>query len=251
MSSRCPGSSRRSPHRDRRNPRTKGRSGRAGSDRTRRTRRIRAHRRIRRILVDDVGVRSPAAQVVREEHVRREVVTQLRATLREAAASADLPRLLEIAPEIGLDVHHDRLRAVHALEEQLHVAPVRRHRRSHPACSSGPRAPRRRRPASTARHVVAEHRRCHATTSPGRTSSERAAGFHVDQPWPVFTPRRGTGSGSQTAPPCATRPLRRVVADADLQRGGQCAGSGGSGEEAALEAAAGHERSSHNGERSR
>ena len=94
----------------------------------RRLRGVRAHRRVGRILVDDVVLRPPAAHVVREDHVRRELVAQLHPLLRERRGEVDRVRLLEVAPEIGLDVHDDRLRPVHAREEQSYVAPVRRHR---------------------------------------------------------------------------------------------------------------------------
>ena len=92
-----------------------------------RLRRVRHHRRVRRILVDDVVLRSPAAHVVREDHVRRELVPQRHPLLRERRRERDRVRLLQIAPEIGLDVHDHRLRPVHALEEETHVVPVRGH----------------------------------------------------------------------------------------------------------------------------
>ena len=94
-----------------------------------RLRGIRANRRIRRLLVDDVVLRPPAAHVVREDHVRRELIAQRHPALRERGAEVDRTCLLEVAPQVGLDVDDDRLRPLDASEEQAHVVPVRGHRR--------------------------------------------------------------------------------------------------------------------------
>ena len=95
----------------------------------RRLGRVGAHRRVARLLVDDVVLRPPAAHVVGEDHVRRHRIPQADPLLREGGAERDGVRLLDVTPEVGLDVHDDRLRAAHALEQQLHIGPVGLHQR--------------------------------------------------------------------------------------------------------------------------
>ena len=135
-------------------------------------RRIRAHRRIRRTSYTmSWFVPQPLMWYARITF-GASASRSLHPLLREAATRARPAPPAEVAPEIGLDVHHDRLRAVDAREEQLDVAPVRRH---------GARVPHVRQVrvllVAAARlrlqhHVVAEDRRHRrATTSPARTST--------------------------------------------------------------------------------
>ena len=72
---------------------------------------------------------SPTAHVVSENDVRRELVAERDPLLREGRRERDVVRLLEISPQIGLDVDDHGLRALHPREQQPHVVPVRSHRR--------------------------------------------------------------------------------------------------------------------------
>ena len=139
--------------------------------------RVGAHRGVGRILVDDVVLRAEAAHVVREDHVRGEGVAKRDPLLRERGPERDGVRLLDVSPEVRLDVDDDRLRPPYPLEHQSHVLPVRLHQ----LCVAQVREIRLRLVAAVRvrlqEHVVGEHRN-HAVR-PGVADvhrRERAAG---------------------------------------------------------------------------
>ena len=164
-------------------------------------------------------------------HVRRELVAQADPLLRERRAERDRVRLLEVAPEVGLDVHDDGLRPVHALEEQADVLPVRLHHlRVAQMREVGLRLVAALR-IRLQQHVVRQHRdRRRATTSPARTSTRTCRRDSTStSPARCSRRRRGTGSGSRTArdarsaaapPGASVSPICSVF--------GQPCGSGGS-----------------------
>ena len=193
---------------------------------------VRADGRIGRLLVDDVVLRPPAAHVVREDDVRRELVAERDPLLREGRCERDVVRLLEIAPQIGLDVHDHGLRALHPREQQPHVVPVRRHRRC--VAQVGEIGVRLvcRRPASTAAACSTSARgSLRAATSRRRTSTRTSrSGSTSTSPAPCSRRRRDTGSESRTRLPCAARRRRRAGRlSPSCSVCGQPAGRGGSG----------------------
>ena len=109
----------------------------------RRTPRVGDHRPICGILDGDVVSGAPPAHVPGEDHVRGEAVAHAHELLGEArrvlrksigddrrnARSVAAGRgLLDVAPEVGLDVQHHRRRPCRAAEERLGIGPVGLHR---------------------------------------------------------------------------------------------------------------------------